>query len=224
MTRPGRVVPDIPIRSDGWLTRWAYVAAPALLVAYGVARWIDGVDGSYGPGPAWIIGHACFLAGLVMFGVVLVGLRRHAAQIRIIATGAVVVGTVGLLAFTRGILIDLIVGAHALTRADMDRLYPGYNRWPGGLPTMLADFLDNTGPALFIVGLLAMTIQLATVRPRLLAWWSPVLVASGFALISADLDLLPAGGVALLLAFVPLTRRSPRTGRTPTPATTEADF
>ena len=191
---------EAPVRARSGadrLTRVAYLMAPALLLAYGVARLIDSMDGSYGPGPAWTIGHLFFLAGLILFGVVLVGLRRQTHRFRIIATGAVVVGLMGLLAFVRGIVIDLIVGSQGINRADMDRIYPHYDGWPGGMPTAFTGVLDNVGPALFVVGLLALTIPLAIVRPRRLAWWSPVLVALGFALINVDLDLLPAGGAAL---------------------------
>jgi hypothetical protein len=201
------------------LTRLAYLLAPALLLAYGVARLIDGMDGSYGPGPAWTIGHLFFLAGLILFGVVLVGLRRQTPRFRIIATGAVGVGLVGLLAFVRGIVIDLIVGSQGINRADMDRIYPHYDGWPGGMPRAFTGVLDNVGPALFIVGLLALTIQLAIMRPRPLAWWSPVLVALGFALINVDLDLLPAGAAALLLALLPMARPSHRTDQPHTAAT-----
>jgi hypothetical protein len=42
-----------------------FVAAPALIFGYGVVRLIDGLDGEYGPGLTWIIGHLLFLAGLV---------------------------------------------------------------------------------------------------------------------------------------------------------------
>jgi hypothetical protein len=103
------------------------------------------------------------------------------------------------------------------------RFPSAYDGWPGGMPTAFTGVLNNVGPALFIVGLLALTIQLAIAQPRRLAWWSPVLVALGFALITVDLDLLPAGGAALLLALLPMARRSHRTDQPPTAATWRSD-
>ena len=56
--------------------RFAYIGAPALVTAYGLARLIDGIDGSKGPGPAWTIGHLFFLVALALFGVAMVGTER----------------------------------------------------------------------------------------------------------------------------------------------------
>ncbi len=207
---PGAGIPAPPVRSPDRLIRFSCLTAPALLLAYGVTRLIDGLDDSYGPGPAWTIGHLFFLAGMVLFGVVLVGLCRQTPRLRVIAIGAAIVGVVGLLAFVRGIMIDLIVGFRGIDRADMDRIYPRYDGWPGGMPTAFTAVFDNVGPALFIVGLLALTLQLAIVRPRRLPWWSPLLVALGFALITVDLDLMPVAGAVLLLALLPMARRSQR--------------
>lgn len=219
---PSAAIPQSPVctrQAIDRLARLGYVVAPALLLAYGGAHLVDGLDGNYGPGPAWTIGHLFFLAAMILFGVVLVGLSRQMPRSRAIATGAAVVGVVGLLAFVRGIVIDLIVGFHGSDRADMDRIYPRYDGWPGGLPTTFIRAFDNVGPPLFIVGLLALTIQLAIVRPRRLPWWSPLLVALGFALITADLNLLPAGGAALLLALLSMARRSHRNDEPPTATT-----
>jgi hypothetical protein len=56
----------------------AYLLAPAFTLGYGIVRIIDGLDGQYGPGPAWTIGHLAFLAGLAFFVPVLLDLRRRA--------------------------------------------------------------------------------------------------------------------------------------------------
>jgi hypothetical protein len=123
-----------------------------------------------------------------------------------VATAAAVAGSVGLIVFVRGILIDLIVGTRGTNRADMNRIYPQYDRWPGNLPQSLIDSLQNIGPALFIVGLFTLTVLLATTRPRRLPWWSPVLVATGFAAITINLNLLAVGGAVLLAALAPMRR------------------
>jgi hypothetical protein len=188
--------------------RFSYIAAPALLLAYGVARLIDGLDGSYGPGPAWTIGHLLFGGGLTLFGVVLFGLRQEVSRYRVIATAAAAVGLAGLLVFIRSVVVDLIVGFQGADRADMDRIYPRYDGFPGGLPTAFYRIVDNVGPAFFILGLLTLLIQLAVVRPRRLPWWSPVLVAIGFACSTVNLDLLPAAGALMLLGLLPVGRRA----------------
>ena len=42
--------------------RIAFIAAPLLVLAYGVIRILDGLDGSRGPGLAWTSGHIAFMA------------------------------------------------------------------------------------------------------------------------------------------------------------------
>lgn len=197
------------------LTRIACLGAPLFLLGYGVAHLIDGLDGSYGPGPAWTIGHLLFLVALLLLVGVLFAMRaalpRHRAA-AVIATGAVVVGVVGLLAFIRGVVIDLIVGLQADDRPAMNRLYPHYATFPGGLPKGLTSAFDTVGPVCLIVGLLTLSILLAILPPRRLRWWSPVLAAAGFVAISVDLDLLLLFGLLLLLALAPLARRVPAGG------------
>jgi hypothetical protein len=188
-------------------TRIACLGAPLLLLGYGIAHLIDGLDGSYGPGPAWTAGHLLFLAALLLLAGVLLAMRaavprRGAAAV--IAAGAVVVGVLGLLAFIRGVVVDLIVGLQAADHAAMRGLYPHYDTFPGGLPRGLTSAADMLGPVCVIAGLLTLIIQLAVLRPRRLRWWSPVLAAAGFIAISVDLDLLLIFGLLLLLALAPL--------------------
>ncbi|GAA5194163.1 hypothetical protein GCM10023322_57920 [Rugosimonospora acidiphila] len=197
------------------MTRIAYLGAPLLLLGYGVAHLIDGLDGSHGPGPAWTIGHLLFLASMLLFVAVLFAMRAAlpgGRAARGIAAGAVAVGVVGLIAFIRGIAVDLIVGLRSADRPAMNRLYPHYDSFPGGLPKGLTSALSTLGPVFLMIGLLTLSIQLAALRPRRLRWWSPVLAAAGFAAISAELDLLPLGGLLLLLALAPLARRVPAAG------------
>lgn len=182
------------------------VAAPLLFVAYGIVRLIDGADGNHGPGPAWTIGHLFFLAGILLYGAVLTGLRRLITRRRAVATAAVTVGFVGVLAFVRVIVIDLIVGFRAADRAEMSRLGREYDRWPGDLG--IYDLCYNFGPPLFLVGLLTLAILLATER-RLPAW-SPVLLVLGFVVITVNLDLMPLGAALLLAAVLPLVRTADR--------------
>jgi hypothetical protein len=86
------------------------VAAPALMFGYGVVRLIDGLDGEYGPSPAWTIGHLLFLAGLVLFGCVVVRLRSLVPTTttarKVTASVAMVLALAGIVAFVRVIILD----------------------------------------------------------------------------------------------------------------------
>ncbi len=207
------------------MTRFAFLGAPLFIVGYGIVRLIDGLDGSHGPGPAWTTGHLMFLVALLLFVVVLFALRRavtaengsgaasglggrRTTPASVTAAVAVAVGVVGLLAFVRTVVVDIIVGLRSADRPAMNRLYPHYDTFPGGLPAGLTSALDTVGPVLLLAALLALTIQLAAPPRRRLRWWSPVLVAAGFAVISADLNLLPLGGLLLLLALAPNARHA----------------
>lgn len=178
------------------------VAAPLLLVAYGIVRLIDGADGNHGPGPAWTVGHLFFLAGMLLYGAVLPGLRRSLTRRRAVAAAGVAIGLAGVLAFVRVIVIDLLLGFRAADRSEMSRLGAEYDRWPGdlGLYELFYDF----GPPLFLAGLLTLAILLATERK--LPVWSPVVLVLGFVVITVNLDLMPLGGALLLAAVLPLHR------------------
>jgi hypothetical protein len=183
-----------------------FATAPLFLLAYGIVRLIDGADGNHGPGLAWTIGHLLFLAGFLLYAAVLVGLRRLIARRRGVATVAVVAGLVGVVAFVRVIVIDLIVGIRAADPAAMDRMGDEYDRWPGNLG--IYDTFYEVGPLLFLVGLLTLAVLLTVGRK--LPVWSPVLLVLGFVLITINLDLMPLGAAALLIAALPLvTSRQP---------------
>jgi len=195
----------MPRRQDCAVTRHCYLAAPALLSVYGVARLIDGTDGTYGPGAAWTFGHVCFLVAMVLFGVVLVAARRALTGWRGVSAIAVGLGLFGVVVFARGIVVDLIVGWRSTDRAAMNARYPNYDRFPLGLPKALIDTLNLVGPPFLILGLLTLAILLAA-QGRL-RWWAPVLVLLGFVVITVNEDLLPLGGVLLGTALYPMTRR-----------------
>ena len=58
-TEPGRDRGDMKLLAIG---------GPLFLLAYGLLRLVDGLDGSHGPGWAWNVGHAFFLVAFLMFG------------------------------------------------------------------------------------------------------------------------------------------------------------
>lgn len=171
------------------MTRFCAVAAPALMVAYGILRWIDGLDGHRKGGPAWDLGHVAFFAAVALFAVVAVALRRtvvaDAPRRRVladVATGAAVFGA--------GCFLWVITG-------DLSDAF----REAAPLP----EVLEVAGPALFQIGLL--TLLVLMVVARRLPVWSPVLVLAGFAGIAASLDLLPFASLVVGLGLAPLAVR-----------------
>ena len=190
------------------MTRFSCHAAPALFFAYGLVRLLDGRDGDRGPGPAWTLGHLFFLAGLLLYGVVLVGLRRALSGVggwrRYAATTATVLGAIGLLAFIRVAIIDIVVGLRAADHPGMGELFQRYENAPWGVvPAAVGEVV----PVFFVVGMVALVTLLAVGRPRLLPGWSPVLVLCGFVIMTVNLDLFSIGAALLWLALAPLALR-----------------
>ena len=144
------------------MTRFSCHAAPALFFAYGLVRLLDGRDGDRGPGPAWTLGHLFFLAGLLLFGVVLVGLRRALSEVggwrRYAATTVTVLGVIGLLAFIRVAIIDIVVGLRAADHPGMGELFQRYENAPWGVvPAAVGEVV----PVFFVVGMVALVTLLA---------------------------------------------------------------
>jgi hypothetical protein len=197
---------------SGRPTPW-FVAAPALLFGYGVVRLVDGRDGEYGPGSAWTIGHLLFLAGMLLFGVIVVRLRRlvPATTTARTVTASVAMGlaTAGVVAFVRVIILDLVVGFRAADHAEMGAISNDIGDLPGVLPEAVWDL----GPLLFGVGLLALTVQLAALAPRRLAAWSPVLIVVGLVCIMINLNLLPVAAALFGLALAPIAWRFAENGQ-----------
>jgi uncharacterized membrane protein len=182
--------------------RIAAIAAPALMVGYGICRYVDGRDGDHGPGPAWNIGHTLFLAAFLAFGLLIVGLRRdlRSASTRrtAVANLGTALGLAGVLAFIRVILDDLFPDA-----GDVLPL-------PGAVQAV--------GPLFFLVGLLTLLIDLAVHEPHRLPVWSPVAVLLGFVTITVNLDLLPVAALLFLVGLSPLVRRPSLERARPRPA------
>ena len=162
------------------MTRFAAVAAPALMLIYGHFRWADGFDGDRGNGWAWDVGHVAFLLAMLLFGALMPGLARWAPGL--LTTTAVVVALAGVACFVWVIVRDL---------------FPAFPAAP--------DAVFIGGPLLFQLG--ALTILVRLVVARLLPWWSPVLVLAGFGAIGLNLDLLILGAALIGGGLAPIALR-----------------
>jgi hypothetical protein len=167
-------------------TRIPAALAPGFLFLYGILRWIDGVDGHRGPGPAWNLGHAFFLAAFVLLAFLMLSVRRRIAvaapRQRRVAAVATAVALAGAAGFIWVILGDLVPAVRAYAHPPAPVL--------------------SLGPLCFQVGALCLLIQLSVARR--LPLWSPVLVAIGFGAIGLNLDLLPLGAALVGVGLAPL--------------------
>ncbi|MEV6348202.1 hypothetical protein [Actinoplanes sp. NPDC051851] len=157
--------------------RWSALAGPVLLLFYGVLRLLGGVFTN--------LGHLAFLVGLLVFALLVTGLRAlvppGSRRLATIAAGAALAGLALLCA---AILADL----------------PFDLRETPGVP-------ETAGLTLFPVG--ALTLFGLLVAARRLPAWTPLLFGAGIALSLLELALLPAGALLILLALGPLRRHTP---------------
>jgi hypothetical protein len=174
----------------------AFIAAPVLVLVYGVFRIFDGFDGERGPGFAWTAGHLAFLGALVAFVVVF---RRMRDALGPRGTPAAVVATAGAVALFGQFGVDVVVGLLADDHAGMAAMARRVGAVPGVGP-----FFYDLGPYLFYVGQLVLVVQLALAR--LAKAWTPVLVLVDLVLPLVDKDLIPVGAVFLLVSFWQFTR------------------
>ena len=179
------------------------MAAPAFLFLYGIANFMDGLDGTYGPGIFWTLGHIMFLLALITFSVILVMLRQRlrnvSAEWKFIAMLAMIVGLIGLAVFVRVAIIDIITGLSATDHSTMGAISDRLNAYP---LASLEPFYD-LGPLLFQLGLLELMVQLTVQKPRQLPWWSPALLFGGFLVLGYDSNLLVPGAVLIGIALAP---------------------
>jgi len=165
--------------------RFSAVVAPLLLLGYSILRLIGKAGGNYQHGFAWNLGHVFFLGAVVLLAVLAAGLRDMTPQrLRTFAT----------VTFTAS-----LVGTLDLIWMTLDDLFSGMRRdlpFDGTAATIL--------PALLEFGLVTLLAVLATVRPRQLPWWSPVVVLAGFLSVGASLDLLPFGALVVFGGLSPL--------------------
>ncbi|MEU9091201.1 hypothetical protein [Streptomyces sp. NPDC048428] len=180
------------------------LAGPALMAGYGVVRLIGRAVGDYGPGVWWSLAHLLFLAGVLAFVPVFLGLRMPAgvrggrrAGIRV-AAGA---GLLGAAAVAVQAAIDLVVGFLAADKEAMSEMFDRVQGVPGAMPLVY-----TVVPTLFWLGLLALVAQLAFFRRGEVPGRSPLLVLAGIVMMAVSLDLLAAGALCVGLALHPVRR------------------
>lgn len=145
--------------------RFSLVAAPLLVLAYGVLRLLDGLDGSRGPGFAWTAGHLAFMTALVLFVQIFWRLRAMAGR-GVLSTASAAAGTVGAVTLLGQFGVDIVVGFMAADHAAMSPLFEQVKSVPG-----VQAVLYDVGPYLFYLAQLALVGQLAAMR-RVTAWGS----------------------------------------------------
>ncbi|TDD12700.1 hypothetical protein E1292_00020 [Nonomuraea deserti] len=178
---------------------FAAVAAPLLMLAYGVIRWFGRQDGVYGPGLDWQAAHMANLAGLVLFVFLVSGLRRLLDPGWIRET-VIALTLVGAATSIVQFVVDIVVGLRAADKAGMRELSQEFHSLPG---VDLAFY--QVGPQLLYAGMIATTALLAYARR--LPWWSAAVVLVSSLLPIVTLDLIPLAALGYLLALVPLWRQ-----------------
>lgn len=171
------------------------IAGPVCIVAYGLVRLWARSDGVYGPGIDWQAAHLVGLAGMVFFVPTVLALARLLPRSPW-RTGVVALTLVGLAATMVQFVADIVEGLLAADRAEMSALGADFKDIPG----VEVAFYDVV-PQLFFLGLVVLAGMLAA--RRRLPWWSVPLLLAGIVLPVVTLDLLPIGGLCMLVALAP---------------------
>ncbi|MCX5502701.1 hypothetical protein OG887_25525 [Streptomyces sp. NBC_00053] len=193
----------LTVRQNGTAAT-ALLVGPALMAGYGVVRLVGRAVSDYGPGVWWTTAHLLFLAGVLAFVPVFLGLRVLAGERgggRAAAEVAAWTGLLGAAAVVVQAVIDLTAGFAAADKQAMSEMFDRVQGVPGVMPLVY-----TVVPMLFWLGLLALVILLAFLRRDAVRWWTPVLVLAGTVLMAVNLDLLPVGALCLGVALMPVRR------------------
>ncbi|MEL5959630.1 hypothetical protein AADR41_33570 [Streptomyces sp. CLV115] len=185
----------------------ALLVGPALMAGYGVVRLVGRGVSDYGPGVWWSVAHLLFLAGVLAFVPVFLGLRGLVGERgggRAAATVAAWTGLLGAAAVVVQAVIDLAAGFAAADKQAMSEMFDRVQGVPGVMPLVY-----TVVPMLFWLGLLALVTLLAFLRRDVVRAWAPVLVLAGTAVMAVSLDLLPVGALCLAAALLPVRRGLP---------------
>ncbi|WP_188836346.1 hypothetical protein [Flexivirga endophytica] len=174
-------------------TRIPALCVPALLLAYGILRFVDRIGGTDESGPLWVAGHLCFLGAIVGVAVLDVLLWRSLGQ-SLVTDTADVLGLAGSAAFVWVIVGDISPSIHSELPV------------PGPVTAL--------GPPAFLLGIF-MLLGVAALRAQF-PWPHWILVVVGFSCVAASLALLPLAAVLLLVGFEPLRSHQRLIGERPT--------
>ncbi|MFD1824695.1 MULTISPECIES: hypothetical protein [Mumia] len=163
------------------------LVAPLLVLVAGLLRLVDVMDGGYGDGPAWDLGHAALLFAFLLLAVLVVGLARSVPPItgsgRGVTEAAVAVGLLG------------AVGSMWVAVAALAPESAAAAHLPGSV--------SGAAATLLVAGLA--TLLLLLVEHGALAWWSPAAVVTGALAVAWQVDLMPFAASLVLLGLAPLT-------------------
>lgn len=182
----------------------ASVVAPALMAGYGLVRAAGRAMGDYGPGVWWSLAHVLFLAGVLAFVPVFLGLRMPdgvRGGRRVAVRAAAGAGLLGAAAVAVQAVIDLVVGFVAADDRAMSDMFEKVQDVPGVMPVVY-----TAVPMLFWLGLLALVTLLAFFRRGEVPARSPLLVLAGVVMMAMSLDLLVVGALCIGLALLPMRR------------------
>ena len=185
------------------MTRYALLAAPALLFCYGAVRLLDPTRS---PGPVWTTSHLFYLAAFPTLALAALALHRLAGDRAGIGWVLVALSGAGALSGIGQAVVDLLAGWGAADKAargvaanHLREIIPG------------SDFFYGVWPALTQVGIVGLLVLAALTRR--VPWWCAPLALVAFVLPTiTSLDLIPVAAVAVVPAVLPAFRAlaSPR--------------
>lgn len=157
--------------------------------------------------PLWTAAHVAYIVGNVALGMVLVTMwswARDGARSAVERVGVHVlagVGAVGLVAMIGQMVIDLLVGFEAGSRAEMSAISDRYHDLPG-----FDVFFYGVVPALSLAALALLILWLAARRQ--VAVWPALLFLVGSVAIGTQVrELMVVGGTAVGLALWAIARQ-----------------
>lgn len=166
--------------------RMASWVVPVALLVYAICRWLDGRNGSHGPGVWWSVGHVAFLMTWLAFAVLAV---LMAVQLSV--TYAAYWAIAG----------ACLIGIAAFAWVTVTDLFPDVAELP--------DPLRALGPLLFLIGfcvLLGATARRDEHRRWVLY---PVLTVAAVVAVAVNLSLLLVTAALFVPALAPCRRSLP---------------
>jgi hypothetical protein len=192
--------------------RRAFLAAPLFLLIGVIGMkfgWKGNNDLDWGVAlPLWTGAHVMYILGYLFFGIVLNELwtRARASARNGVERGSVdvlaVAGAVGLIAMLGQMVIDLLVGFQADSRADMSGISRSFHDIPG-----FDTFFYGAVPALQLTATAILILMLAF-RRQVSAWPAVAFLGGSLCIATGVTALMVTGGVALCVALPAMARRT----------------